>query len=588
MNFLAGKSQKPTRWDIYRQRPFWRLVELFVGRVFRGGGDVDAPGIDIGIGLVLTLLAIPGGFVSLFLFDKYGTFLQWLRGGNFADPLVVSLPDEYFFIVLSMTVSGAVAVWRWDAIFPDRRDYMNLVHLPISTRMIFLANLAAVLLLATMVAIDVNTASCILFPAVVAATQGMFLFFVTFAAVHALAVVLASMFSFLVVFSMLGLSMALLPPRAFKRLSSYVRGFAVLYLIALLTTSFMVPNLLRKTGATPPIWTFFLPSSWFVAMCQSLRGRATPALVILGHLTLPAVIAVSALALCAYTIGYRRHFLRIAELSEAMSAGAPSRLSRLYALLDRLILRNPFQRAGFRFVWKTLFRSEAHRLLLTGVGGLGIVLASQALMDAVELTKSARQAALSTEALSIPFILSFLIIVGLRTVFEIPAELPSNWIFRLMLDADHQECESLARIIILLAVFPWVLLGVFPLYLQMTELPIALLHTVLILGWSLLLTNALLIRFRKLPFTCTRPIFKQHSIVILIAVGFGFLLYAASLPEFESWALLQPSRLLGLLPAALITWYVPHHLRKTAIPEERRLTFEDATSNQFELIQLGD
>ena len=46
-----------------------------------------------------------------------------------------------------MTVTGAVAVWRWDAIFPDRRDFMNLVPLPISTRTIFFANLVAVLFL---------------------------------------------------------------------------------------------------------------------------------------------------------------------------------------------------------------------------------------------------------------------------------------------------------------------------------------------------------------------------------------------------------------------------------------------------------
>jgi hypothetical protein len=74
-------------------------------------------------------------------------------------------------------------------------------------------------------------------------------------------------------------------------------------------------------------------------------------------------------------------------------------------------------------------------------------------------------------------------------------------------------------------------------------------HTLLVLLGSLL-TNAVLIRFRKLPFTCTRRIFKQHSIVILLSGGFGFLLYAASLPEFESWALMRPSRFAGLLPAA--------------------------------------
>jgi len=209
-------------------------------------------------------------------------------------------------------------------------------------------------------------------------------------------------------------------------------------------------------------------------------------------------------------------------------------------------------------------------------------------MSAVEVTRSARQAAVSIEVLSIPFILSFLIIIGLRTLFEIPAELPSNWIFRLMLDPEHQECESLARKIILVAIFPWVILVIFPLYVRFAGLWIALLHTLLVLGASSLLTNAVLIRFRKLPFTCRRPIFKQHSIVILISIGFGFLLYAASLPEFESWALLQPTRLLNLLPPALVMWYIPHHLDKTAIAEEKQLLFEDVSSNTFELIQLGE
>src|SRR5579862_2528497 len=106
-------------WEDLSERPFWRMVQLFAARIFRGGGDADAEGLDLGVGLVLTLLAMPGGFVSLLLLNKYGTLLQWLRGIPNVDPLLITLPDEYFFIVLSMTVTGAVAVWRWDAIFPD-------------------------------------------------------------------------------------------------------------------------------------------------------------------------------------------------------------------------------------------------------------------------------------------------------------------------------------------------------------------------------------------------------------------------------------------------------------------------------------
>ena len=69
-------------WSDYGERPFWRMVQLFVDRIFRGGGDADTEGLDLGVGLVLTLLAMPGGFVSLLLLNKYGTFLQWLRGNN--------------------------------------------------------------------------------------------------------------------------------------------------------------------------------------------------------------------------------------------------------------------------------------------------------------------------------------------------------------------------------------------------------------------------------------------------------------------------------------------------------------------------
>ena len=50
------------RWEEHSQRPFWRMVRLFVARIFRGGGDADTDGLDLGIGLVLTLLALPGGF----------------------------------------------------------------------------------------------------------------------------------------------------------------------------------------------------------------------------------------------------------------------------------------------------------------------------------------------------------------------------------------------------------------------------------------------------------------------------------------------------------------------------------------------
>jgi hypothetical protein len=575
------------RWEDHRQRPFWRMVQLFVARIFRGGGDFDTEGLDLGLGLVLTLLALPGGFVSILLFSKYGSLLQWMQGATNVDPLATALPDEYFFITLSMVVTGIVAVWRWDAIFPDQRDYMTLVPLPLSTRTIFFANLVAVLLLVALIAVDVNAASSILFPLVVGATQNLFLFFLRFAAVHVLGVVLASVFAFFAVFSLLGLLMAVLPPGAFKKISPYVRTLVVVYLVILLSTSFGLSDFLRKLPGSPPAWTRLLPSCWFLGFCQSLRGRADPALSVLARTALPGLGTAVLLAFAAYVVGYRRHFLRIAEMTEAPLSEHGARGSWLRRQSERWVLRTPFQKGCFHFVWKTLFRSESHRLVLSGICGLGVVLASQAVQSAVESGQPAGSVP-SADALSVPLILAFFVILGLRVVFEIPVELHSNWIFRLMLDTEKHECEPLARKVMLASVLPWVLLVSLPVYGYVAGWTAACLHTLLVVVWSVLLTNVTLIRFRKLPFTCSFPLFQQHSIVTLLGCVFGFFIFAVVTPQFESWALSDPVRMIGFVPLAALGWFFPHRFRKNAMDNEKEMIFDELPASTVEVLQLGD
>ena len=418
--------------------------------------------------------------------------------------------------------------------------------------------------------------------------QSKFLFFVKFAAVHALGVTLSSIFAFFAVFGTLGLLMALLPPQAFRRVSTYVRGIVVVYLVALLCSSFAVPQLLQRAQGAAPGWTWALPSCWFVGLCQLLRGRANPALTELARLSLPAMLLVVVLAILLYTIGYKRQFMRIAESGESAPLVRVQQRFGPARLLHRILLRTPFQKGCFSFSLKTLFRSETHRLVMTAVAGLALVLGSQALMNAFEGSKSAQEAALTPDALSIPFIVSFLVIVGLRVVFEIPVELRANWIFQLMLDPERQECEPLARKIMLLSALAWIPATTFAAYAYLQGLRIALLHTFVLTLWAVLLTNLLLIRFHKLPFTCTLPIFKQHSIVILISFCFGFLIYAGSIPEFESAALTRPIRLLSLAPFAALAWYIPRHLAGNTIDMEKKLIFEESATQTVERLRLSE
>jgi hypothetical protein len=574
------------RWRAYRECPFARLVRLFTARIFRGSGDNDAEGLDLSIGLVLTLLALPGGFVSVILFPKYGTLLQWMRGVVNADVIATALPDEYFFIVLSMAVTGAIAVWRWDSIFPDRRDYLNLVPLPISSRTILLANFVGVMFLAVLVAVDVNAASSILFPLAVGSTQDTFVFFARFAAVHALSVVLASIFAFFAVFSVLGIFMAILPRPAFMRISPFLRTLIVVSLVTLLSTSFAVPLMLKQFSGVPRFGVSWLPPVWFLGMGMSLLGKADPHLTALGRIALPALGSAIVFAACVYSVGYRKHFVRIPELTNAVVSSDGPRWLWLRRL-NELVMRDPPQRGCSRFVWKTLFRSEPHRLLLAGVGGLGLVLASQALFGAFA-GGTIKSGHLSAEILSVPLILFFFVIGGLRLAFEIPVDLRANWIFRLLLDWKRHDCQAMARKLILISVAPGLLLIALPAYCWLGGWWAGILHTLVVGVWSILLTDAVLIRFRKMPFTCSLPLFQQHSIVILLLCAMGFFFFAVLMPEFEAWALPEPLRLIGLIPVAAIAWYIPHRIRQNALEIERALIFEEVPTRGFEVLSIAE
>ena len=114
------------------------------------------------------------------------------------------------------------------------------------------------------------------------------------------------------------------------------------------------------------------------------------------------------------------------------------------------------------------------------------------------------------------------------------------------------------------------------------------LHTAVLVAWSVLLTDAVLIRFRKLPFTCSFPLFQQHSIVTLLGCVLGFFLFAVVTPQMEEWAFADPVRMIVFIPLVAIAWYVPRHIRQNAMDVEKELLFEEAQTRAVEVLQLGD
>ncbi len=584
---------KPLRshWQSLAQKPFYRLVRHCVDRIFDAGGTGDGE-FDIGIGVLLAILAAPGAFIAFALSSKYGSFFLWFRGfflhdasSLHFDPSAASLPDEYFFVVLSMAVAGAVAIWKWDSLLPDRRDYVNLVPLPIPSRHIFSANLLALLLLAAILALDINAASSVLFPLLASSSRGMIGYTVLFFSTHLLAVVLAAAFGFFGVLALLGTLMAFLPYRIFRKSSVYIRCGLIVFFVALLTTSFSGPRKVERFQQTSRSWSAFPPPAWFVGLCQSLRGLHSPLFIALGRAAFSASAGAFVVAVAAYALSYKRCFLRSAETMIVLPVGGGTLARFVFRLFDRTILRGPFQRAGYRFVLKTLFRSETQSIAWIGFTGIGIIVASQRVF-AVTLRYAPFGGGPSADLLGVPLILTYFLMFGLRLAFEIPASLRANWTFRFAVDPCAAQSLALARRVMLTFEAPLLLvcLGVCA---RFWGWRVALTHSLVVAAMAFLLAETLLLGFRKIPFTCTPPPFKQTSIVAVLLYVVGFYVYVGTIPALEQRAFDSRFPFEQLMAILLLFWgtclYAAH---KNQIEPDRRLIFEDALPPAVEALDL--
>jgi len=570
------------RRSAFCRSPFGCLVGLFVNRTFRGAADAEAGELDLGVAVILILLAMPGLLVSLLMFEKYGSLIRFLRGEGVFDPFKATIPDEYLFVVLSVSVAGAAALWRWDSIFLDRRDYANLVPLPLSLGAIFFANFCSILALAGAFTIVANGASMVLFPIAVVGSRPSLSLFLRFAAGHAAAVLAASVFSFFAVFALAGLLTALLPPSAFRRVSLSIRFVSVVILLLLLATGLTVPDLLGRLSVTnaeriavlPPVSFLGIARTAWVGASDSFSARmARAALMAVGLAVLSAMVT--------YAFSFRRSFLRLPELADARPMTRISSFLSPLAFFRNLAFRSSSHCACCQFVSRSLLRSTAHLQTLLCFLAVGLVISAETFAAGSQHGSAGPGTVPPVEFLSIPFILGYAILAGIRFAFEIPLDLRANWVFRLWLDPNRHDARSVARRVLLLFSLSWmaplVLLSTWAFWGWMT----ALLHTAIWCASTVVFVEILLLRFRKMPFTCPYPSFQSHSPLIVVGYLFGLYVFKSWLPQFDQWAVLSPTNavwftpLLGSVLAGLY-WY-----RHQMLDMDKRLSFEDLSAATF-------
>ncbi len=551
------------------RRQFRELVKLFFGKFLENDlicleGDTLSPLINM-----LALVAAPGAFLSVMANFVYGPMYihpVWVRD-------VASLQDKGLYLSFSMAVLGILVVLEWDTLLPDRRDYNVLQPFPIRLGTILTAKIAALAGLWAVFTAAINLVSTVLFPMVVV-QNGNLETVIWFTRGHAIAILAANAFMFLALISLQGLLIHVLGWRWFRRVSPYAQVLLIAGLLLMFFSSGAITHGLRPSQASSGPMRFF-PPAWFIGLYQSELGwkqAVFSELASRGKLALGIAAAAAALA---FALSYKRDVSRSLELFDTCPAGRRRFGAAVASLLDRLMLRNPAERAAFHFVWQTAFRSRRHRGVLAAWAGVGFALLAQAIAGLIAGGSRAWWRDPGGVLLPAPIVLSLFLLCGMRHAFALPAELRANWLFQISGRGDAAGyLPGVRKAMWVTTIVPLFAL-LLPVYAALWGWKTTALHLLfgLVVAWLIL--EALLARFVKLPFTCSYVPGKINVKAFWPVYVIGFLVYVTLFSKFETLVLAQPARIVWLFAfAAAVKAGIALHRRRLR-PEDSRLVFDE-------------
>jgi len=521
------------------QRPFHLLLNLFQDRFFESDDVSPGGGFQTNINQVLgflltssfvvTYLSMPA--VSSIVNRSRGVELGWaLRGLQLLSP-------AYTFAVI-----GFAAFFEWDMLFPNRRDFLILASFPVRLRDLFAAQLTALAKFLGLLIFAVNIFPT-LFVALISLSaryRGRALRFVL---AEIAATVGVSAFAFFGVAALQGLLINLTSPRLFRRISPYIQMCGMSLMILSLLTYPIYMQLLRHAAETHQLWLWLLPPVWFTGLYDLFFPGAQGLFASLGVHSLRMLAAAIALFALTWTAGFRRHYRRTLESEDT----GPRMRS---AHRSNRLVRSPEERAIFHFSGNTLARSRKHQLFLVTYLSVGISLAVN-----FAIAVRAGKVVLSEDgARAFPFLIAFFVISGFRAVFQFPAELASNWLFRITEARWAEISRSVTRKRVLVSGLAPVLLLLLPAELAVWGGWRTPLHTAFQFTGGALLIELMFWTFDKVPFTCSYFPGRSNLSILFVLYLYGFTTYSFHMADLE---LAIEQRALYAIPvftAAAVLW----------------------------------
>jgi hypothetical protein len=521
---------------------------------------------------IVAMLAVPGAFVSLMTIADHPTVRSeitrfWLRAG-----------DRYVFVCYSMVVMGFVMTFKWDSLFPDRRDYLILTPLPITLREFFAAKVSALCSFLALFIVAINLFSCVIVPYAFMVRDNRINVVLPSFLAHSAAVLGGATFMALFFAALQGVLINLVTPATFRRVSPWIQMISMAVLVTVLLIAPGVSGNLRLLVESHPPALDYIPLFWFLGIYEVLNPEGTliPAAQSWAISALMAMLIVAVVFVLTYLLSYRRYSRKILEGIESDVFAQGWHQRALATILNTIFLRHPFQRAAFYFIGRIFGRSGKHRLFVSMYTGVGLAVAISSLFV---LTRDREFIlAISPQGLlEAPLILSFFVVSGLRATFNIPYELGANWMFQITSGSDAGEFMAATR--------KWVLLrGILPAYAALAVLEFAFLdpwRATFQLAFGLvvaaILIDCLFFNFNKVPFTCSYFPAKSHLAFLAGAYLYGFTIYTFTMGSLEIWVAESAARTLWFFLVAIATLIGVSWYRRQSWDSALGLVYEDDT-----------
>jgi hypothetical protein len=484
----------------------WRqsvlLGRTFFGRLFES--DLMPSGLPQ-VQLVIwsmAFLAAPAMFVPITRLAKYQHMLFY--PGTLARGIAT---DRLFLITYAMIAMGFLGLVTWDGVFPDRRDARILGSLPIGMRTLVFARLGAVCFMFCVFFCGSQLPTAVIFGLIGGGFDspgGM----VRGMAGQFIATGLASAFTFFTLIAMQCALLNVLGRSAVQRVAVVLQTLFAASLVQMLLFLPEVGSHMRD-GNLAPDWMSsplarLLPSVWFLGVYEALTGFGGRGTYSLAIPAVTATAAVIAAAIVLYAASYARLTRRALETPPGSRVRArtlwPSGIS---GRAPGWLRQSSVKRAVCAFTLRTLARSRQHRMLLCLYVAVALAFVLSAVVPLVVRGDPAALAFPTVAVTSAPLIVMFFVLVGLRALFAIPIEPNANWTFRLCEPENRRAVVAGVRRALMVACVLPVTLAAGASVGVPWGARLGLAHALFCALMGILLTELLLIRFCKVPFTCT-------------------------------------------------------------------------------------